>query len=261
MTDSFLDDIDKITDLKLSVGLQGRKNKNNVRPLRPFEVAQYIQLLKNETNENDKQISRRLGLGLKKSTSGKILEDIDNDDRDDTQVKNFLKLLKFSEKSVPGIGYKGDGNMVPFSVAAVLHKLNSEEQDIMINNIIEHKFNRDDVRAILNYKNDNDISIQDSIQKFKKLKVTKIVEYQLYYLIDQEVGRKIKQFGKTLDEITIRLMSNIEKRIGIKPEKVAMMDKILGIYLSKPANDKFKKIMTDNKMTYNQCMEYLVIGD
>jgi len=62
LTQKLTDDIDKLTDLALSVGIQGRKQKGRERPLKPIEVAKYIQRIKDEDNETDKQISKRLHL-------------------------------------------------------------------------------------------------------------------------------------------------------------------------------------------------------
>ena len=152
MTNKLTDDIDKLTDLALSVGHQGRKQKGIQRPLTPIEVAKYIQRIKDENNETDAQISKRLGLGKKKSKSGKIMEDMETVKPSTSQVQNFLKFLKFSEKSVTGIGFKGDPGKVVFSTAIKAHNLESSEQDSIILNTLKHKFSRDEVIRLLEYK-------------------------------------------------------------------------------------------------------------
>ena len=92
MVEKLSEDIDRLTDLSLSVGRQGRDKKIIQRPVTLIEVARYILELKEETNETDSQIAKRLGLG-KAKTKEVRMEDVDVETASDSQVKLFLRHI------------------------------------------------------------------------------------------------------------------------------------------------------------------------
>jgi len=261
LADKLIDDIDKLTDLKLSVGHQGRKRKGIPRPLIPIEVARYIQQLKDETNETDAQISKRLGLGKPKSKSGFIMEDVDIQSADDSQVKKFLYLLKISEKTVTGVGYKGEPKKVVFSTAALLHNLDHSEQDIIIQNILKHGFGKDEVRRLLQYKKEYELPIDECIEKVLKIRPEKSTQYMVVYNIPDTVNQILKQLGDSTEKISKKLVESINQKLNGEIEHVTIDDSLLIIFMDTTAYKSFEQEMKDKNLTYNQCVKKLLIGE
>lgn len=261
MADKLIDDIDKLTDLKLSVGHQGRKRKGIPRPLIPIEVARYIQQLKDETNETDKQISKRLGLGKPKSKSGFIMEDVDVQSADDSQVKKFLSLLKWSKKTVSNIGYKGEPNKIPFSIVSSASNLEDSEQDTIIQSIRKHKLIKDDIKRLLQYKKKYELPIDECIKKVLKIKPEKSTQYMVVYNIPDTVNQILKQLGDSTEEISKKLIESINQKLNGEIEHVTIDDSLLIIFMDTTAYKSFEQEMKDENLTYNQCVKKLLIGE
>jgi len=261
LTDKLIDDIDKLTDLALSVGVQAGKYKGIPRPLIPLEVAQYIQQIKNETNETDSQISKRLRLGRPKSKSGKIMTDVDVEEADPSQVKKFLKLLKWSKKSVSGIGFKGDPNKAPFSVALEALKLEPSEQDVIIRNILKYKLTKDEIKRVIQYKEKYQLKIDECIQKVLKIRPEKSTQYMVVYNIPNTVYQVLKELGNSTEEISKKLVELIKLKLKGEIEQVTINESLLIIFMDTTAYKSFEQEMESKDLTYNQCVKRLLIGE
>ena len=261
MTDKLTDDIDKLTNLALSVGRQGRKQKVIVPPLTPIEVAQYIRQIKDENNETDSEISKRLGLGKLKSKSGHIMVDMDVKKPNDSQVKIFLKLLKLSEKTISAVGFEGYPNKVPFSVAVLVHNLEHSEQDIMIQNMLKHKLIKNEVIRLLQYKKQYALPIDECIEKVLKIRPEKSTQYMLVYNIPNTVNHILKQLGKSTEDITEKLVKSISQKLNGEIEQVTINESLLIIFTDTTAYKSFEHEMNKNNLTYNQCVKKLLIGE
>ena len=260
MTYKIIEDIDKLTDLALSVGTQANKNKRIARPLTPIEVAEYIQMIKNETGESDKDISKRLKLGRKKSKSG-VLVDINDDERDDSQVKNFLKLLKISKKSVHLIGFLGNISPVKFSTAAKLYNLEHSDQDLILKAVVKHKLVKDEVGRILQYQKKYKIPFDDCIEKVIHIRPEISNQYMVAYNIPNSVDTVIKKLGSSNEEICKKLVLSVSLKLSCKIDELTIDDYLLIIFMDDLAYEAFEKLMNKNNFTYNQCMKYILIGD
>lgn len=260
MTEKISDDIDKLTDLSLSVGQQGRKNKGIQRPLTPIEVAQYIKQLKEETGESDADISKRLGLGKPKLKEGRM-EDIYVEKASDSQVKLFLKLLRIDEKSVRLIGFQGDPGKCVFSTAVLLATYPPEVQNAIIQSVIKQKLGKEEVRAILQYMKKYKLSIEDSIEKITKKRVQTFELYKLAYNITSSVAKVLSELGKTEEEISEKIIPKINKKLDSKIEGVVISENLLVIDMDSETYKIFLKRLEKTKMTYNNYIKDLIIGE
>ena len=257
------EDIDKLTDLSLSVGLQGKKRKGVQRPLTPIEVAQYIQQIKDETNETDVDISKRLGLGKPKGKGGHAgnVSDIHVEKPSDSQVKQFLKLLKFSKKSVNLIGYKGEQGKCVFSTAVLAHDLDSVDQDTIIQNVIKHKLGKEEVRRIIQYKKKYGLSIKECIEKTLEIRPVYYQPYMISYSVPNSVNKILKQLGSSNEEICKKLVGSINKKLSGNIEEIIIDDYVLLILMDDIAYKSFENEQKTKNLTYNQCLKNLLIGE
>ena len=261
MTNKISEDIDRLTDLSLSVGLQGKKRKGMERPLTPIEVAQYIQELKDETNETDVDISKRLGLGKPKgrgSHAGTV-SDVHVEEPNDSQVKEFLKVLKISKKVVNLIGFKGDQGKCVFSTAVLTHNQDHAIQETIIQNAIEHKLGKEEVRRILQYLKKYGLPIKECIEKALKIRPVTFTQYMVSYSIPNSVNQILKQLGSSNEEICEKLAGSINKKLSGNIEQVTIDDYMLIIYMDDIAYKSFENEL--KTMTYNQCIKNLLIGE
>ena len=257
------EDIDKLTDLSLSVGLQGKKRKGMERPLTPIEVAQYIQELKDETNETDVDISKRLGLGKPKgrgSHAGTV-SDVYVEEPNDSQVKEFLKLLKISEKVVNLIGFKGDQGKCVFSTAVLTHNQDHIIQETIIQNAIEHKLGKEEVRRILQYKKKYELPIKECIEKALKIRPVYYQPYMVSYSVPNSVNKILKQLGSSNEEISKKLVGSINKKLSGNVEEIVIDDYVLLILMDDIAYKSFENEQKTKNLTYNQCLKNLLIGE
>jgi len=255
------EDIDRLTDLSLSVGTFSSKHKSSQRPLTPIEVAKYIKMIKDETGESDKDISKRLKLGRKRSKSGKIIEDVDDENRSDSQVKSFLRLLKISKKSVHLIGFNGDPTPVKFSTATKLHKLKPEDQDLILRQIAKHKLSRDEVIRVLEYQKKYELPYEECIDKVLNIRPDKSVQYMVAYNIPNSVNMIIQKFGDTVDVRCKKMIQNVQTKLSGVIDEITIDEYFLIIFMDETAYQSFENEMDRNNLTYNQCVKNLLIGD
>tara|TARA_Y100001936_G_scaffold168003_1_gene164200 strand:- start:3811 stop:4593 length:783 start_codon:yes stop_codon:yes gene_type:complete len=260
LTQKISEDIDKLTDLSLSVGRQGRQNKGIQRPLTPIEVAQYIKQLKEETGESDSDISKRLRLGKPKLKEGRM-EDIHVEKASDSQVKLFLRLLRIDEKSVRLIGWNGDPGKVVFSTAVLLATHPPEVQNTIIQNVLKHKLGKEEVRAILQHMKTYELSIEESIEKVTKKRVETFDLYKLAYNITSSVSKVLSGLGKSTDEIIEKIIPRINKKLDSKIEGITISENLMVIDMDSISYKKFLKLMDTTKTTYNNCIKNLITGE
>ena len=260
MTEKISEDIDKLTDLSLSVGLQGRKNKGIQRPLTPIEVAQYIKQLKEETGESDADISKRLGLGKPKLKDGRM-EDIHIEKPKDSQVKLFLKLLRIDEKSVNLIGWNGEPGKCVFSTAVLLATHPPEVQNAIIQSVVKKKLGKEEVRAILQHMKKYELSIKDSIEAVTKKRIETFDLYKLAYNITSSVSKALSKLGKNEEEISEKLVPKISRKLDSKIEGVTISENLLVVDMDSNTYKIFLNRLEKTKMTYNNCIKDLIIGE
>ena len=260
MTDKISEDIDKLTDLSLSVGRQGRDKKNVPRPLTPIEVATYIQQWKDETNQTDSEISKRLGLG-KPKTKEVRMEDIHVEEPKGDQVKTFLKLLKISDKSINLIGWNGDSGKCVFSTAVLVANHSEDTQNTVIHNIIKEKLSRDEVRRSLQYMKKYELSIKDSIEKTTNRRVETYDQYGVAYNIPNSVSKKLMTFGKTNDEICEKLSTFIDKKLTGQIDGITIREHFMIINMDDVAYKSFLDRIKTKNLNYNKCIQDLIMGD
>jgi len=255
------ENINKLTNLSLSVGQQGRAIHSKIRPLFPIECAQYMQAIKDETGESNSDIAKRLNLGKPKSSSGKILTDIHVEKPGTSQVLKFLQLLEISKKSVGLIGFKGQDKPVTFSTAAIVHKLPLDEQDQIINAVQDKKLSRDDVRDILNYRKKNKCELKSAIEYITNEKTPSIIHYQLAYNIPKNVSIILKSLGNSTEEIQKKLMETIFAKLKFRCESISIYDDVMIITMNDELHSLFEKEMEIKNLTYNECIEKLLVDD
>jgi hypothetical protein len=253
------DDIPKLTNLALSVGQQGRTIHSIIRPLNPIECARIMQAIKDETGESNSDIAKRLNLGKPKSSSGKILTDIHVEKPGTSMVLKFLQLLEISKKSVGLIGFKGQGKPVTFSTVAILHKLPLGEQDQIISAIVKEKLSREDVRDILNYRKKNKCELNSAIEYITNEKVPTTIHYQLAYNIPKNVMIILKNISDSTEEIEKKLIEAIGAKLKLRCESISIYDEVLIITMNEELHSLFEKEMEIKNLTYNECIEKLLV--
>ena len=260
MTEKLFEDIDRLTDLSLSVGRQGRDKKNIQRPLTPIEVARYIQELKEETNETDSQIAKRLGLG-KAKTKEVRMEDVDVETASDSQVKLFLRLLRIDEKSINLVGWNGEPGKCVFSTAVLLATHPPEVQNTIIQSVIKYKLGKEEVRRILQYIKKYELSVIESIEKTINKRVETFNLYKVAYSIPLSVSKILSEFGKSNNEICEKLNSLFSKKLDSAVEGVIISDNLMIIDMDDKAYHSFLNQLKIKKLTYNNCIKDLIIGN
>jgi len=253
------EDIDKLTDLSLSVARQGRENKGVQRPLTPIEVASYIKQLKEETGESDADISKRLGLGKPKTKEIKM-EDIHVEKASDSQVKLFLRLLRIDEKSVNLIGWNGEPGKCVFSTAVLLATHAPEVQNTIIQNVLKHKLGKEEVRKILQHMQKYELSINESIEAVINKRVDTSDLYRLAYNITSSVTKELSKLGKSKEDILEKLASKFSKKLDSKIEGITIDEHLLVIDMDSKTYKLFLKHLEKTKLTYNNCIKDLIIG-
>ena len=167
MTPNILDDLDLYSDLLSSIGTH-----TNNRPLTPIECSDLIVQLQDETNESWEALSKRLGLGKKRTiaTSKKPV--------DTTQIKQFVKLQQLSRKNVYALGWgvSKDGK-IGFSIGYEVTDLpNKDDYDIILNTVLnsqetENPIIKKDVMNIVDRKiKSPEIPIEEIIEHVINIK-------------------------------------------------------------------------------------------
>lgn len=243
----------------MSVGQQGRGKKYS-RPLTPIECAEYIQEIKNETGESDHDISKRLQLGKPKSGSGKILNDIDIEKPDPSQVQSFLRLLKISKKSVHLIGFKGDPHPVKFSTATKVYKFEPEIQDKLLQSVQKYNFTRDDVLDILQYMKKHDTSVDESIQVIKNLKPESVLQYMISYIVPSSVHSFLSSIN-SVDEVREHVFKKFQENLSGVIESVIVEGNLMVITMDESSYKSFEQKMKEKDLTYNEYIERIIVGE
>ena len=255
------DDIPKLTNLALSVGQQGRTIHSIIRPLNPIECARIMQAIKDETGESNSDIAKRLNLGKPKSSSGKILTDIHVEKPGTSQVLKFLQLLEISKKKVGLIGFKGQNKPIAFSTVAILHKLPLDEQDQIISAVEKNKLTRDNVRDILNYRKKNKCELTSAIEYITNEKISTIIHYQLAYNIPKNVSKILETLGNSAEQIEKKLLETIYAKLKFRCESISIYDEVMIITMNDELHSLFEKEMEIKNLTYNECIEKLLVDD
>lgn len=194
--ESILDNIELFSDLLASLGTHSKD-----RILTPFECSTFIVRLKEETNESWEEISKRLGLG-KKKTNNFTKKTIDT-----TMVRNFASLQSITQKRGYAIGWGiSTEDKVVFTAAVYISKLVSENDQLKVMDAVLES-NRDDIKKPLT-KNDV-IKIVDEKSKSPQTPIDDIIasvsgrkfksdtNYRIGISLDLSNNLKIKQILKT----------------------------------------------------------------
>ncbi len=206
-----LEDLELYSDLISSLGTH-----DSNRRLTPIECSDLIIRLKNETQEEWKQISKRLSLGKKTKIS--TLDTLN----DDSQVQKFRNLQKLSRKNAYMLGFVSDKGKIPFSLGVFVSSLpNKEDHNVILKTSFEKGLRKADIEKIVSLKKKSPhIPIEEIIEQVIKAKPV----IDEYYLI-----------GITMEKSLEEKIENISKQ---KSQNIK--DVIL---------DLFEKRFTDNQIT------------
>jgi len=167
MSGNLLDDLDFYSDLLLSIGTH-----DSDRPLTPIEVSDSLVRLLTETGDSLEELSKRVGLGRKKSVST-IKKKIDT-----TQIRIFQNLQKLSRRNVYSLGWgrSKDGKVAMTLGGDIARLSNKNDHDLLFNTIIENmdtekQLVKNDVKNIVNRKiNSPEVDMSEIIELVKNTK-------------------------------------------------------------------------------------------
>ena len=244
MTANILDDLDLYSDLLSSIGTHA-----NDRPLTPIECSDLIVQLKDETNESWESLSKRIGLGKKRTiaTSKKPT--------DTTQIKQFVKLQQLSRKFAYALGWgiSKDGK-IGFSIGYEVTALpNKDDHDIILTAVLdnqetENPIIKKDVMSIVDRKlKSPDIRIEEIIEHVNDIKPRMEHRYKIGIAPFTSLLEKLEQI---ISDKQITSKELLQKLI----QKKFKNDEISSVYLSKNKllwftleKEKFDKLEKDWK--------------
>jgi len=222
LNEKLVNNLELYSDLLLSVGTHKGK-----RPLIPIEVSNLILRLKDEEKIDDKETSKRLGLG-KPSKISNI------DKRDTTQVKQFLKLQKLSSKSKNLFGWGGtEPDKIPFTTGTIIADLNEKDQDIVIQSCIERGIIKNEAIRILDLKKKSPaMKIEECIEKVLKIRPITEVWYIVSHTINSNFFKTIQKNAETSGKSIVDYCKEIIKSKFNKGKIESVILKGSTIYIS-----------------------------
>jgi len=151
-------------DLKLSVGTH-KKN----RRLSPLQVTSYLQKLRDAGATID-QISREIILGP-------------------STIYKFLRLNYLPDEFRNKICWGYEKNRLSFMKAALVisYALNTKEQIILLNNILEYEIKRKEVQQIVELKSRSKIDINNAIEEVIHDRVKEIKRNMMIGYVNDDV--------------------------------------------------------------------------
>lgn len=231
-----------------SVGRQGR-GLTEKQPLSPVECAILIQRLMDEENESKIQISERLDLGRPKDGTDIYKK------RDTTQIDMFLSLLRVSEKSRDLAGWGWEGlPKIPFTTIAIMAgTFTNDEQDKILQAALrgekESEIRKQDVTKLRKWKNENnDLSIDEGIEKVLKLKPPKGTNHLILLLMED----KLKKFCLMHPEHKEKIIQSLRKRIKGEFYFVITNDKTLTIGTDEEAFKTFSFQKSEKDISFTE---------
>ena len=240
-------DVKLYSKLLLSVGRQGR-DIHQRRPLTPIECAKLMRRLMDEENEDLVQIAERLDLGKPKDNSNIYKK------RDTTQAREFINLLRFSEKSryFAGWGWEGPPK-ISFSVMTYLSSLSHDDQD----KVIQSMYKNDQKRIIdkkeakkisAMKKNDPNITIEDCIKNILKLKPVLVTTH----IIVCEIYDKLRHFIDSNINYRKKLLNILENNLDGEFYSIDATSVLISISMNEQAYKKFHSQQYENNTSFTQ---------
>ena len=240
-------DVKLYAKLLLSVGRQGRGIQQR-RPLTPIECAIFIDRLMVEENEDLAQIAERLDLGKPKDGSSIYKK------RDTTQIREFINLLRFSEKSryFAGWGWEG-APKTTFSVMTYLSSLSHDDQDKILQSMYKNSkkriINKSDAKKISSMKKkDPEISIDECIKNVLKLKPV----LNTTHVIVCETYDKLKHFINSNTNYRDKLLDILKNNLNGEFYSIDATHILISISMDEYAYKKFHEQQYENNIPFTQ---------
>ena len=246
MSIKLIDDIDKYSDLIMSVGVQGNSIKGE-RPLIPIEVANRIKRMIDENEESLSETAHRLGLGRGKSEDP-------YDSKDTTQIRCFLNLLKLSPRSSMTLGFgRSDPDKIPFSTGSEIAKLDShDEQDKVIQSALEHDLRKEDAQKIVRYRNEHQEStIEECIEQVLQVTPVQSISNVVCCTLD-------RQFADKIEPIVNRLAERLSMRLDGIVSKTRIKGKIIMVFMDDRAFTTLKREQKKQNSTFSQYINSII---
>ena len=200
-----LDDLELYSDLVSSVGEGGSD-----RVLTPIECSELIIRLQKETNENDQQLSKRLGLGKKRKI--KTLDD----PLDTTQLNLFKKLQGLSKMNAHMLGFRNQTGKIPFTTGCMVAELDDKNDHNWILKTVLASYDtkkplttKDVFEIVSRKKKSLDVHISEIIETVVNLKPVVDEYYLIIIKINENLKLFIKKSNQSIKEI-------LEKKLEIK---------------------------------------------